>query len=76
MKRRTFLLRSTVGLSAMPGLASAQGATDTRREIDDSSTLEKVKLAMLSMQRASWEQGVAMQAFLELGDHDIAYVTL
>lgn len=30
--------------------------------------IEKVKLAMLAMQRASWEQGVAAQALLELGD--------
>ena len=33
--------------------------------------IEKVKLAMLSMQRASWEQGVAAQAFLELGDDEM-----
>jgi rhamnogalacturonyl hydrolase YesR len=30
--------------------------------------LTQVKLAMLAMQRASWEQGVAAQALLELGD--------
>lgn len=30
--------------------------------------IEKVKLALLSMQRNSWEQGVAAQAFLELGE--------
>ncbi len=30
--------------------------------------MEKVKRALLSMQRHSWEQGVAMQAFWELGD--------
>ena len=34
--------------------------------------LEKVKLAMLSMQRHSWEQGTAMQALFELGDEDNA----
>ena len=32
--------------------------------------LEKVKLALLSMQRHSWEQGVAMQALWELGDEE------
>jgi len=31
-------------------------------------TLEKVKLAMLCMQRGSWEQGVALQALVEMGD--------
>lgn len=34
------------------------------------SRTEKVALALLSMQRHSWEQGVAMQAFLERGDMD------
>ncbi len=33
--------------------------------------IEKVKLAMLAMQRASWEQGAAAQAFLELGDDEM-----
>ena len=32
--------------------------------------LDLVKLALLSMQRNSWEQGVAMDAFLEQGDRD------
>lgn len=32
--------------------------------------IEKVKLALLSMQRHSWEQGVAMQALWELGDEE------
>ena len=36
------------------------------------STLEKVKLAALSMQRHNWEQGVLAQAFLEAGDTDTA----
>jgi len=32
--------------------------------------LDKVKIALLSMARYSWEQGVAAQAFLEAGDDD------
>ena len=32
--------------------------------------LSKVKLALLGMQRNSWEQGVTMQAFFEQGDRD------
>jgi len=35
------------------------------------TTIEKVKLALLSMQRAAWEQGVAAQAFLELGETEL-----
>ena len=34
--------------------------------------LNKVKQALLAMQRYSWEQGVAAQAFLEDGDEDTA----
>jgi rhamnogalacturonyl hydrolase YesR len=34
-------------------------------------TIAKVKTALLAMQRYSWEQGTAMQAFLEQGDMDI-----
>ena len=33
--------------------------------------MEKVKLAMFSMQRATWEQGAAMQAMLELGETEL-----
>jgi len=34
-------------------------------------TIEKVKKALLAMQRNSWEQGVAAQAFLEMGDDEL-----
>jgi rhamnogalacturonyl hydrolase YesR len=33
--------------------------------------VEKAKLAMLTMQREAWEQGVAMQALLEWGDSEM-----
>ncbi len=39
---------------------------------DSSALVEKVKLAMLSMQRDAWEQGVAAQALLELGEQRLA----
>ena len=35
------------------------------------SKIEKVALALLAMQRYSWEQGVAMQAFMELGKEEV-----
>lgn len=62
------------------GLAFSNAGARARRDAlpapDDSSfkneaTLDKVKLAMLTMQRATWEQGVAMQALLELGERDL-----
>lgn len=39
--------------------------------MDRQKIMGKVKNAMLSMQRYSWEQGVAAQAFLELGDKEM-----
>lgn len=39
--------------------------------MDCANKLECVKRALLAMQRHSWEQGVAMQGFLEQGDMDI-----
>lgn len=38
---------------------------------NNSTALTKAKLALLAMQRHSWEQGVAMQGFLEQGDMDV-----
>jgi unsaturated rhamnogalacturonyl hydrolase len=35
---------------------------------------ERVKQAMLAMQRFPWEQGVASQALLELGDEELTYL--
>ncbi len=40
------------------------GAIDMERN----ERIQKVKLAMLAMQRRAWEQGVAAQALLELGE--------
>ena len=38
---------------------------------DVGDRIEKVKLALLTMQRCSWEHGVAAQAFLEMGWEDL-----
>lgn len=35
--------------------------------------LKKAKLALLAMQRNPWEQGVAIQAFLELSEYDTVF---
>ncbi|OPH46655.1 glycosyl hydrolase [Paenibacillus ferrarius] len=40
--------------------------------IEDEQRVERVKRALLSMQRFSWEQGVAAQAMLESGDSELA----
>ena len=38
----------------------------------DQILVDKVKMALLAMQRRAWEQGVAAQALLELGEADLA----
>jgi len=71
MLRRQFLAAlPSAGLGAAftaAGPATRPGE-GTFKQLDRE---EKVKLAMLSMQRAAWEQGVAMQAMLERGEGEI-----
>jgi len=50
--------------------ADADGASTVNKETD--GTIDKVKKAMLAMQRYSWEQGVAGQALWESGDQEMA----
>ncbi|MFC2081023.1 glycoside hydrolase family 88 protein [Bacteroidota bacterium] len=60
----------------IPGLLPAQSAPDEKNgnsqisshDYFDDEKIEKVKTAMLCMQRHSWEQGTAMQGLLEIGD--------
>lgn len=71
MNRRNFLAGIPLaGLAiadphAMARVMSGTSLMDTGTE--ESDLLSKVETAMLSMQRATWEQGVAMQAMLESG---------
>lgn len=74
MKRRNFIqLSSFAGLAAisLPNSGCALPTTKQPVKLTDDFVIEKVKRAMLSMQRASWEQGVAAQAFVELGDKEM-----
>lgn len=41
------------------------------RTMDLETIIRKAAQALLAMQRYSWEQGVAMQAFLEMGNKDV-----
>lgn len=54
----------------MAGGAAAAGLAPGRAAAAPLSLTDRVARAMLSMQRAAWEQGVAAQAFLERGDMD------
>lgn len=75
MKRREFLGGIPLAGLAIgnPGIlaeAFVNGSTN-KTEPSKVSRIEKAKAAMLSMQRATWEQGVAMQAMLEWGEDEL-----
>jgi len=75
MKRRNFFLTMLAGgllpvkySSGLPGrdVKSASSSGTGLGEV-----INRVKMAMLTMQRHAWEQGVAAQALLELGEENL-----
>ena len=73
MERRNFLFglpAAALTLRYSTSLAQNDDSHSSLSSVRD-PMIEKVKLAMLSLQRATWEQGVAMQAMLELGEHEL-----
>lgn len=71
MKRRNFLqLSSFAGLAALtlPNTGCSESGRVNNNSNNEDLVVEKVKMAMLTMQRASWEHGIAAQAFVELDD--------
>ena len=73
MRRRHFV-KGTAVAAAASGSATLAGSAGTSPLTSDDEVLERVKRAMLSMQRASWEQGVAAQSLLELGDDEQVFL--
>jgi len=74
MERRNFLKKSlTCGTAAGASLMFLRDDVFPKSLTNkqDNLKIEKVKLAMLSMQRHAWEQGVAAQALLELGESEV-----
>jgi unsaturated rhamnogalacturonyl hydrolase len=68
MRRRDVLALPI--LAAAGGCSSKMALADSGKSVK-SDLVEKAKIAMLCMQRASWEQGVASHAMIELGEKDI-----
>ena len=68
--RRNFLTRLSAisGATLLSGIKPAISSATVSVSTEDPSLSEKVKLAMLAMQRASWEQGTAIQAAVETND--------
>jgi unsaturated rhamnogalacturonyl hydrolase len=74
MERRKFFKKSlSYGTAAGTSLFFLRNNVYTqeahKKKLNDK--IEKVKMAMLTMQRHAWEQGVAAQALLELGESEL-----
>jgi unsaturated rhamnogalacturonyl hydrolase len=65
--------RSFVGVTVMGGAGSlgASTAAQARGKAAERPVVQKALFGMLSVQRRAWEQGVASQALLELGEDDL-----
>ncbi|MCL1937285.1 MAG: glycoside hydrolase family 88 protein [Candidatus Azobacteroides sp.] len=71
MNRRHFIQNTSLALSGvMLGSCNSFGTSSVKTQNMD-SVVEKARNAMLAMQRASWEQGVAIQAMIECADYDM-----
>lgn len=74
MNRRNFLVSMPVAGIAAGGASFLGGCLSDGKDsclFDKGDRMKKVILAMLSIQRACWEQGVAMQALLEKGEKEL-----
>ena len=71
MNRRHFINNTTLALSGvMLGSCNTFGVSPSKMQ-KTNAVAEKAKNAMLAMQRASWEQGTAIQAMIECADYDM-----
>jgi rhamnogalacturonyl hydrolase YesR len=73
MNRRHFIRNSSLAFSGvMLGGCNVFGTSPAKAQSTSlNSVAEKAKNVMLSMQRASWEQGTAIQAMIESEDYDM-----
>jgi unsaturated rhamnogalacturonyl hydrolase len=77
MNRRSFIVKTSFlgsAITAAPSFITKPTFEEKSEKSEQSAAIEKVTRAMLSMQRASWEQGVALQAMLELGNEEMLYL--
>ena len=68
--RRNFITRLSVlgGATLLSGVKPVTSSAAVSVSAEELNLTEKVKMAMLCMQRASWEQGTAIQAAVETND--------
>jgi len=71
INRRHFIRNTSLALSGvMLGSCNIAGNSSAKKQ-SANPIAEKAKMAMLTMQRAAWEQGVAIQAMIECADYDM-----
>jgi rhamnogalacturonyl hydrolase YesR len=82
--RRSFLKTAggvslaVAGMTAIAGTLPAEGKDQKKGQLfvkeiaGTKDRIERVKIATLGMQRYDWEQGTVAQAFLEMGEIDLA----
>ncbi|MDD5328317.1 MAG: glycoside hydrolase family 88 protein [Phycisphaerae bacterium] len=73
MHRRDFMAGAVCGLPVLQALLGSNSKVSAA-ETSGESLIEKVKMAMLCMQRASWEQGVAMQGLMEIDEKELVVI--
>ncbi len=71
MQNRRYFIRSLS--MAVPTIAfgGCTAASSTKIDQESNPLLSKARNAMFAMQRASWEQGTAIQAMVECEDHEM-----
>jgi len=76
MNRRHFIRNSSLAFSGiMLGGCNIFGTSPAKAQnATPNSVAEKAKNAMLAMQRASWEQGTAIQAMIECADNEMLHL--
>ncbi|HUX95997.1 MAG TPA: glycoside hydrolase family 88 protein [Bacteroidales bacterium] len=68
-KQKKYLAVSIISLFSL--LLLTETVLTAKESSQPTDTVKKVINAMLAMQRRAWEQGVASQALLELGENDL-----
>ena len=74
MDRRHFFIGTAIAGAGIAAFPACKTESRDMKKNPQQEAIEKVRRAMLSMQRASWEHGVAAQAMLELGDNEMLYL--
>jgi rhamnogalacturonyl hydrolase YesR len=75
-RRKFFIHTAAIGgtLAVLPSCIAGDKGKGAEGKSIEEQAIDRVKRAMFSMQRASWEHGVASQAMVEMGDNEMLYM--